>query len=496
MNPACYGRDVRKVRLAETHISWVFLTGRYAYKVKKPIRLPFLDFSTLARRLHFCREELRLNRRLAPELYLGVVPIGGSRSAPRVGRKPALEYAVKMREFPPDARLDHRLAAGAVPRSAVTQFAARLAKFHSELPALATDPVGQAAQTAARDNIAALAHDARGRRKREIDALRTWIDRECANLATTFARRTAAGAERECHGDLHLQNLLWHDGAIVAYDALEFDPALREIDVVSEASFLAMDLLAHDRPDLAYDFLNRYFESSGDYAGVDVLRFYLVHRALVRAKVDAIKAAQAGRAPRGDRYLDTAHALCRPGTPLLLITHGLSGSGKTTITDELVGRLRALRVRSDLERKRLFGVAAEARTGSGVGQGLYVADATRRTYERLAEIADRALRHGFNAIVDATFLERAERWAFRQVAAVNGARFAILDCTAPAAELRRRIVARDKAGRDASEASLEVLEQQLARHDPLDRAERRSALRVDTRRAIQYAKLAGTLAKR
>ena len=496
MNPACYGRDVRKVRLAETHISWVFLTGRYAYKVKKPIRLPFLDFSTLARRLHFCREELRLNRRLAPELYLGVVPIGGSRSAPRVGRKPALEYAVKMREFPPDARLDHRLAAGAVPRSAVTQFAARLAKFHGELPALDTDPVGQAAQAAARDNIAALARDARGRRKREIDALRTWIDRECANLATTFARRTAAGAERECHGDLHLQNLLWHDGAIVAYDALEFDPALREIDVVSEASFLAMDLLAHDRPDLAYDFLNRYFEVSGDYAGVDVLRFYLVHRALVRAKVDAIKAAQAGRAPRGDRYLDTAHALCRPGTPLLLITHGLSGSGKTTITDELVGRLRALRVRSDLERKRLFGVAAEARTGSGVGQGLYVADATRRTYERLAEIADRALRHGFNAIVDATFLKRAERWAFRQVAAVNGARFAILDCTAPAAELRRRIVARDKAGRDASEASLAVLEQQLARHDPLDGAERRSALRVDTRRAIQYAKLAGTLAKR
>ncbi len=495
-NPACYNHDVDEVRLAQTHISWVLLTGRYAYKIKKPVRLPFLDFSTLPRRLHFCREELRLNRRLARELYLGVVPIGGSPSAPRVGKKPAIEYAVKMRQFEADSRLDKRLAANAVPRAAVTEFAARLARFHSRLPALHTDPAGRLAQAAARDNVTVLAQHARGRQRREIDTLRIWTDRECANLATVFARRTAAGAERECHGDLHLENLLWHHGSIVAYDALEFDAALREIDVASEVSFLAMDLIAHGRPDLAYDFLNRYFEVSGDYAGIDVLRFYLVHRALVRAKVGAIKAAQAGHEKRADSYIETAHELCRPPTPLLLITHGLSGSGKTTITDELVGRLSALRVRSDLERKRLHGLAAGARTDSGVGQGLYLAGATRLTYERLAQIADRALRHGFNAIVDATFLRRAERWELRQVAAFNRARFAILDCTAPAEELRRRIAVRDKAGRDASEATLAVLEQQLAGDEPLDRAERRSAIRVDTGRPIRYTALVAALAKR
>ena len=494
-DPACYGRDVKEVHLAETHISWVFLTGPYAYKVKKPVKLPFLDFSTLKRRLHFCLEELRLNRRLAPELYLGVVPIGGSPRAPRVGKKPGFEYAVKMRQFPPDARLDHRLAAGAVPRSAITQFAARLARFHGELPTLETDPAGRAAQAAARDNVEALARDARGRGRRLMSALRTWMDRECAMLAGTFKRRAAGGAERECHGDLHLQNPLWHEGSIVAYDALEFDPALREIDVVSEASFLAMDLIAHGRPDLAYDFLNRYFEVSGDYPGLDVLRFYLVHRALVRAKVGAIKAAQTGHASRHDPYIDTAHELSKPETPLLLITHGLSGSGKTTITDELVGRLRALRARSDLERKRLAGIAPEARSGSGVDEGIYAADATQVTYQRLREIADRALRHGFSAIVDATFLQRAERWEFRQIAAANGARFAILDCTAPTAELRRRILARDKAGRDASEATLAVLNRQLASHEPLDRAERRSAVRVSTGRAIRYSTLARILAK-
>jgi aminoglycoside phosphotransferase family enzyme/predicted kinase len=494
-DPACYPHDVERIRVAETHISWVFLTGRYAYKVKKPVRLPFLDFSTLPKRLHFCREELRLNRRLAPELYLGVVPIGGSPDSPHVGRRPAFEYAVKMRQFAAGARLDERLAADAVPRAAVAEFAIRLATFHRSLPALHTDPTGRAAQQAARDNFSALEPYVRGRARGSLDALRAWTERECARLGPTFAQRSSAGAERECHGDLHLENLLWQDGAIAAYDALEFDPALREIDVVSEASFLAMDLIAHGRPGLAYDFLNRYFEVGGDYAGIDVLRFYLVYRALVRAKVRAIKAGQSGHGLRRDPYLATAHALTRPRTPLLLLTHGLSGSGKTTLTEELVGPLQALRVRSDLERKRLHGLAADARTGSGVGRGLYAADATRLTYDRLAGVADRALRNGFNVIVDATFLRRAERWAFRQIAAFHAARFAILDCTAPADELRRRVEARARAGRDASEATLAVLERQLAAHEPLDGAERRCALRVDTSARLDYAALAAALAK-
>jgi uncharacterized protein len=494
-SPACYGPDVDEVRVAETHISWVFLTGRYAYKVKKPVKLSFLDFGTLARRLHFCREELRLNRRLAPELYLDVVPIGGSLEAPRVGQKPAIEYAVRMREFGADARLDQRLAAQKVPRAALLEFAAKLAQFHRDLPALHADPEGRAARSAALDNVAALEQYVRGARRADIAALRAWTEKQCAALAPLFTSRSAAGAERECHGDLHLENLLMHDGSIVAYDALEFDPHLREIDVMSEAAFLGMDLMAHGRGDLAYDFLNRYLEVSGDYAGIEVLRFYLVYRALVRAKVRAIKAGQTGHAQRGDPYLATARTLSQPRTPLLLLTRGLSGSGKTTVTDELVGPLQALRVRSDLERKRLHGLTAEARTRSGVGQGLYAAGATRRTYDRLAAIADRALRNGFNVIVDATFLRRAERWAFRQIAGFNAARFAILDCSAPAAELRRRVEARAKAGRDASDATLEVLEQQLSADEPLDPGERRVAVRVDTHRPVRYAALAAEIAR-
>jgi aminoglycoside phosphotransferase family enzyme/predicted kinase len=492
-DPRCFGRGVTKVSLVETHVSWVFLTGRYAYKVKKPVKLPFVDFSTLALRHRYCREELRVNRRLAPDLYLGVVPIGGSRAAPRIGRTPAFEYAVKMREFPSSARLDRRLEAKGLPRAALADFGARLAKFHRGLPPLRNIAATKVADPALH-NLQDLERRVGRRNARELEVLRAWTERQRRNLAGVFAQRVAAGAHRECHGDMHLQNLLWRDGAIEAFDALEFDRALRDIDVISEAAFLVMDLHAHGRAELGYEFLNRYLEAGGDYAGVDVLRFYLVYRALVRAKVAAIKQAQTKARDRDhERYLATALELAADRRPLLVITHGLSGSGKTHVTDGLVGRLCALRARSDVERKRLHGLDAAARSGSAVGAGLYAAGATRSTYAALAAIADRLLRNGQTALIDATFLRRGERLEFRQIAAANGAGFAILDCSASPRELRRRVAARDRAGRDASEANLAVLEDQLRTHEPLDRAERRAAVAVDTSGPIRYAELAKRL---
>jgi aminoglycoside phosphotransferase family enzyme/predicted kinase len=471
----------------------VFLTGRFAYKLKKPVKLPFVDFSTLALRRHYCREELRINRRLAPDLYLDVVPIGGSPSAPRIGRKPAFEYAVKMREFPAAARLDRKLEANEVPRGALAEFGARLARFHGSLKPVRGIVAAEIAAAAVR-NVDELAEYLGPRFRQQLSTLRAWTKRRCTSLAGVLEQRAANGAHRECHGDLHLQNLLWRKGRVMAFDALEFDAKLRNIDVISEAAFTAMDLRAHGRTDLAYEFLNRYLEAAGDYAGVDVLPFYLVHRALVRAKVAAIKRAQnAADGHDHELYLATALELAAPQRPLLVVTHGLSGSGKTTITDELAGRLCALRARSDLERKRLHGLAASARTGSALEGGLYATDATRRTYSALADIADTLLRNGESALIDATFLRRQERLEFRQIAAANGARFAILDCAASPTELRKRVAKRESAGRDASEANLAVLEHQLRTHEPLDRAERRAAVTVDTGKAIDYARLAARL---
>ena len=491
-DPRCYGPDVDEVRLVETHISWVFLTGRYAYKVKKPVKLPFVDFSTLTLRKRFCDEELRVNRRFAPELYRGVVPIGGTLAAPRMGRTPAFEYAVKMVEFPSDARLDRLLAANRVPRSAFAELGARLAELHTDLPRVrrvAVDEIGGAALSNF-DELEAVA----GMDRHALAALRAWTERQVRRLRPVFARRAAAGAHRECHGDLHLQNLVCRDNKIVAFDALEFDRKLRDIDVISEIAFLAMDLHAHDRADLAYEVSSRYLEAGGDYGGIELLPFYLVYRALVRAKVAAIKRAQsAADGHEAERYLATAIDLAAPKTPLLVITHGLSGSGKTTVTDELVSRLPAIRARSDLERKRLHGLNPMARSGSGLGTGLYTTAENKRTYAALAEIADALLRNGQNALIDAAFLERSARLTFRQVAAGNAARFAILDCAASPAELRRRIRARANKGRDASEADLAVLERQLSTAEPFDRTERRHVVTVDTERDIRYAELAAQL---
>jgi aminoglycoside phosphotransferase family enzyme/predicted kinase len=503
-SPECYDHPVEQVRLVETHISWVFLTGELAYKVKKPLKLPFLDFSTLERRRYFCEEELRLNRRLAEELYLDVVPIGGEPAAPRIGRQPAFEYAVKMRQFPDSARLDRRLEAGDLPAAALLDFAEALARFHAALPPLEVEPPepgrGSAIVAGALRNLVELEEWLRGAdQRRSFAELRSWTERQCAAIEPILAERAASGAHRECHGDLHLENLLISAGRIVAFDALEFDPKLREIDVISEASFLAMDLLAHRRADLAYGFLNRYLEVCGDYAGIGVLRFYLVDRALVRAKVRAIKAAQTVSTADDDEllpYLAVAGELTRPREPLLLITHGLSGSGKTYVSSELVARLPALRVRSDLERKRLHGLAPSARTKSPIGGGLYAADVSAATYERLASIADRALANGFDVIVDATFLAAGERERFRRLAAARRARFAVLDCVAPEAVLRGRIDARDAAARDASEATRGVLDYQLAHQEPLTRAEQAVTVTVATDAPIDHEALARQLRPR
>ena len=491
--PDAFPDATAQTRVVETHISWVFLTGRFAYKVKKAIELPFLDFRSLSERKRFCEEELRLNRRLAPDLYLDVVSIGGTPTRPKVGATPAIDYAVKMVQFPDDARLDRKLEARAVPPEAIAAFANELAAFHARLPELPNvePPAAEAAVVVAavRDNVRDLRDLVAGTGlTNRLEPIGRWTDAQCAAIEPAVARRLAGRAQKECHGDLHLENLLLRDGKIAAFDALEFDPKLREIDVVSEASFLAMDLLAHARADLAYLFLASYFEAGGDYDGVDVLRFYLVYRALIRAKVRAVKAAQSSDHVLDEGallpYFEAAAKLSAPPRPLLAITHGLSGSGKTHITSALRGPLEALRVRSDLERKRLHGLQARERSGSAVGGGLYTADSSAKTYARLRNVAATALRNAFNVIVDATFLRQPERASFRQLAAEHGARFAIVDCAAPPEVLRNRIRARTADGRDASEAGLDVLEYQLAHAEPLAAEEQACTVAVDTSMAL------------
>jgi len=486
-NPVCYPHPVQVVEVLETHISWVLLAGEYAYKVKKPVRLPFLDFSTLEARQRFCEEELRLNRRTAPALYLDVVPIvqaprGPVLAAPGKLYAPAalLDYAVKMRRFADGALAETLARRGALGPVHTDAIARTIAQFHASLPCTAaSDTFGTAAQVSGPalgnfDQIGALPAAA-GAGDR-LAPLRAWTAQECERLAAVFEARRDAGFVRECHGDLHLGNIAFIDGRPTPFDCIEFDPALRWIDVMSEVAFVVMDLHAHRLGGLAWRLLNAWLESSGDYEGMSVFRFYLVYRAMVRAKVALLRGDAAGF----DAYLALAASLARHGRAALLAMHGFSGAGKTTVAQALLERIGALRVRSDVERKRLHGLAASARSASALDAGLYAAAASERTYARLAECAAGAVRAGYPVIADAAFLRRGERDRFRDVAAGLGAQFLIVSCEAGDAALRQRIAARAAQARDASEAELPVLERQLASRQKLAPDEAAVTVRVNT----------------
>jgi aminoglycoside phosphotransferase family enzyme len=374
-SPACYPHPVGQVELLETHISWVLLAGDFAYKVKKPVSLGFVDFTTLESRRFCCEEELRLNRRTAPDLYLEVVPIAGTPESPVMGGEgEAFEYAVRMLRFPQEALLDRVAKAGGLPGALVEDFARSVAAFHGSVAHAGGDgafgsPAGILAEAV--DNFAQLElldgfDDTRETRQ----ALASWTLREFNRLEPVLARRKHDGFVRECHGDLHLGNVALLDGRPVPFDAIEFNESFRWIDVMNEVAFPVMDLFHHGLSRLAYRFVDAYLDATGDFAGLKVLRFYLVYRAMVRAKVSCIRAHQAGidaadrersaRAYRG--HLDLARRLSRPGTPALIAMHGLSGSGKTTVSLELLEALGGVRLRSDVERKRLHGLNAAART--------------------------------------------------------------------------------------------------------------------------------------
>jgi aminoglycoside phosphotransferase family enzyme/predicted kinase len=496
-----YRHPVATIELVETHISWVLLTGQYAYKIKKPVKFDFLDFSTLEQRLFACEEELRLNRTFAPQLYLDVVAIAGNERAPSVeGAGPPIEYAVRMRQFPQSAQLDRLLAAGQLEDKDLEVFGQNLALIHSAAPhAGDANDFGtpQRVYAPLRETLdMLLGAPPSDTARRKVAELRAWSEAQSASLAAVFAKRRSEGYVREGHGDLHLANLVRLDGVIVAFDCIEFNAALRWNDTVSDAAFLVMDLLYHRRSDLAYRFLNAYLESGGDYTGVRVLHYYLVYRALVRAKVAMIRA---GNAPASERprheaaalaHIELASSWTQDRKPLLILMHGLSGSGKTRLSGMLAPLLPAIRLRSDIERKRLHGLSATARSGSDVAGGIYAAAASQRTYEHLAAAVDAILSGGESVIVDAAFLLKAQRDSFRAIAARLGLPCIIIDCQAPAAELERRLALRAAAGWDASEADHRVLDHQKKHTAPFDAAELIATLTVDTSGTLDIGAIA------
>ncbi len=472
-------------QLIETHISYVLLAGGQAWKIKKAVNLGFLDFSTLQRREFFCREELRLNRRTAPSLYLDVLPVTGTPTQPTIGGNgPLVDWVLHMRAFEQAGLWDRMARAGMLRVEHIDAGIDALYALHRDAAvASPDDPVGQAAQVRAPllDSLAALpAMCAAPPDLALLESLTAWEAEAFASLQAAFGERARTGWVRECHGDLHLGNITQFEGRTLLFDCLEFSAALRWTDVMSDLAFVTMDLQAHGLPRRAQRWINAHVERSGDADGLRVLRYYQVHRALVRAKVAVLRDAQ--RAARGEahadtqrsarHYLDVAQGFTRWRKPVLMITHGLSGSGKTTLTQGLLEQCGAIRFRADVERKRLFGLDALARSDATMKPRLYGPAATQATYERLMLLAATTLQSGWSVILDATFLLAELRRQARALAERMDVAWLILDFQAGESLLRQRVHDRSGRGGDASEADLSVLEQQLVIAQPLSDAER------------------------
>ena len=486
---SAWPHPVDDLRIIETHISWVFLTGDYAYKIKKPIKLEFLDFSTLELRHHWCTEELRLNRRWAPQLYVDVISIAGTAKSPEVsGRGTPIEYAVRMRQFPQSALLNERLAEDQVDAGDMLELADMIADRHAAAPVHREERFGSPAAITKpmRENFPYIRQ---WLNPDTLALLEQWTETELELCAEGIDARRRAGFVRECHGDLHLRNLVQLDDGIVAFDCVEFSDELRFLDVISDLTFLTMDLVANERADLARTVLNRYLEVSGDYDGMLLYGLYFVYHCMIRAKVDAIRATERGdddaQGRRSD--LESMHHYCnvarrwidRPA-PALFVMHGLSGSGKTWVSSQLLQALFAVRIRSDIERKRLYGYEERASSGSAPGEGLYARERSATTHDRMLALAEKLLRSGQRVILDATFLSKEQRDRARSLAADCHVPCVFIDVTAPAAVLESRIEARQAQSKDASEANLAVLEHQRKHADPLDEAVEGPVVRFDS----------------
>ena len=473
-----------RVRCVQTHISTVLLAGDHALKLKKPVRFPFADFSTLDRREGFCREELRINRRTAPDLYLAVLPVTGTRRAPRVGGTgAAIEWGVWMRRFDEAALFDHMARNGGLSEQHVDALAVTVAAFQGAQAAAPTHGDPARALLWAQDNLSEL-RDLCGRRSgsladaaRALEQLDAWTSARYAQVATLLARRRLCGAVIEGHGDLHLGNIVWDQGAPLLFDAVEFDPSLRYADRVADVAFVFMDLLDHGLSRWAWRWLSAVLEAGGDYDGLPLLRWFAVYRALVRAKV-----ALLGRDPQSEtvasRRIALAEHLAWPvAPPLLLLVCGLSGSGKSTVALALVEALGGVRVRSDVERKRLHGLRPTQRAADP--SLVYNAASTAQTYARLGDVARAGLAGGVAVVVDAVFNRRHERAAMRRIALEAGVACVVIDCRASEATMRSRIERRLGTGMDASDADASVLAMQQGSREAPDPAEGDSLV-IDT----------------
>jgi uncharacterized protein len=478
--PACYPYHPDRVEMVQTHISAVFLAGEEVYKLKKPVRFSFVDYSTLALRRRYCHEEVRLNHRLAPTVYLGVVPllrVGNEyhlREVVNMHAATVVEYLVRMRRLPPERTLAALLASGQVTKMGIHALAKRLVHFHNTAATTgaarygAPETVWRALADNFQDTASFVGHTISKQHYTRIQEFSQSFFREHQAL---MRQRIVQGRVREGHGDLRCDHVYFLDQGISIIDCIEFSPRLRTCDVASELAFLVMDLELHGAPDLAAELLHAYVVQADDPDLFRLLPFYQCYRAYVRGKVESLKSQepeiateerdQARHQAQRSFRLAARYARGTP-SPTLLVVCGRVGTGKSTVAQRLSEQTGFVAVNSDVIRKRLAGILPTARVEAAYDSGIYSQEFSQRTYTTLFAQTEEELRAGRGVIVDATCKRPEDRQALLAMGQRQQVPVLFLECRTSLAEVERRLRERARRGDSVSDATWELA---LREHD-------------------------------
>jgi aminoglycoside phosphotransferase family enzyme/predicted kinase len=454
-----FNHPVNSISYIETHISTIILTGLYAYKIKKNVDLGFIDFSTLEKRKYYCFEELRLNQRFAPEIYLEVVSIDEFFTINGTGE--TIDYAVKMLEFPQENLLNFCIERHSFNKKIIDLLADEISDFHYKISVSSEDEFGLP-QTIEKSYLDNFPYFSNTEFSDVADSILNWSNKKFQSIKELIMERKNSGFIRECHGDLHMGNIAIVNHVPVLFDCIEFSEKLRWIDVMSDLAFLLMDMEERNLKSFAYRLLNRYMEKTGDFKGLKLLRFYQSYRSMVRAKVSILQ----NKDP--SPYMNYAKFLTAETQPEIFITYGLSGSGKSFTTSRLLEEIPAIRIRSDIERKRIHGNSLYVVNP----ENLYNSENIDDVYKHLLSLTEIIISSGYSVIVDATFLKEIHRSAQRDLAEKLKVKFTILEFECPLPILEERIRKRIIEKNDPSEADIEVLYKQIQDREKLSEREK------------------------
>ncbi|MBI5598542.1 MAG: AAA family ATPase [Deltaproteobacteria bacterium] len=490
LDPAAYLSRPARVTLIQTHISYILLTPDIVYKIKKPVDFGFLDFTTLKKRLYFCREEVRLNRALAPGMYLGVVPIARERGGFRMeGKGRPVEYAVKMKRIPPDATLESMIKQDSVLPSTIVRIASAIAGFHGKAargPRISSYGNLNAVRKNTGENFSQTARfvGSQGRlarRQGRLDwktitrerygAIKEYTRGFLENNSALFVERARGGFIRDCHGDIHSEHVCVEPGrgGISIFDCIEFNRRFRCSDVVADMAFLSMDLDFRGRGDLARVFDRAYFSRTKDRRGARLLNFYKCYRAYVRGKVESFRLIEPEETARDKRaaflnamrYFHLAHKYSKGGTrPAMVVVAGLAGTGKSAVAKALGDATGMAVLSSDEVRKLLFSIPLTEHRHERFAKGIYSKEATDRTYRELIKKAFAMLSSGRSVILDATFSKEKHLERARKAAEKCGASFHVIACTADDETVKKRIEKRASEAGAVSDATWTVYKKQ------------------------------------